>query len=80
MCMSALTVSTAESKNIKEAMDDFAWIEAMRGKANSFNSLDRLQDWNNRRANAIWQEPKGYALEEGIDFEESFAPVAHSGS
>nr|GFB51188.1 copia protein [Tanacetum cinerariifolium] len=41
MCMFALTVSTAEPKNIKEAMDDCAWIE-----------------------------------EEGIDFEESFAPVA----
>nr|GFA93160.1 hypothetical protein [Tanacetum cinerariifolium] len=29
MCMFALTVSTAESKNIKEAMADSAWIEAM---------------------------------------------------
>ncbi|GKG51278.1 hypothetical protein Tco_0541662, partial [Tanacetum coccineum] len=29
MCMFALTVSTAEPKNIKEAMADFAWIEAM---------------------------------------------------
>nr|GEW81226.1 putative reverse transcriptase domain-containing protein [Tanacetum cinerariifolium] len=29
MCMYELTVSTAESKNIKEAMADSAWIEAM---------------------------------------------------
>nr|GEZ58322.1 hypothetical protein [Tanacetum cinerariifolium] len=29
MCMFALTVSTAELKNIKEAMADSAWIEAM---------------------------------------------------
>ncbi|GJU06127.1 mitochondrial import inner membrane translocase subunit TIM22 [Tanacetum coccineum] len=29
MCMFALTVSTAEPKNIKEAMVDSAWIEAM---------------------------------------------------
>ncbi|GKC99594.1 retrovirus-related pol polyprotein from transposon TNT 1-94 [Tanacetum coccineum] len=29
MCMFALTVSTVEPKNIKEAMADFAWIEAM---------------------------------------------------
>ncbi|GJR74179.1 hypothetical protein Tco_0086544 [Tanacetum coccineum] len=29
MCMFAFTVSTAESKNIKEAMADSAWIEAM---------------------------------------------------
>nr|GEV32333.1 integrase, catalytic region, zinc finger, CCHC-type, peptidase aspartic, catalytic [Tanacetum cinerariifolium] len=30
MCMYALTVSTAEPKNIKEAIADSAWIEAMR--------------------------------------------------
>nr|GFB04163.1 ribonuclease H-like domain-containing protein [Tanacetum cinerariifolium] len=29
MCMFALTVSIAEPKNIKEAMADSAWIEAM---------------------------------------------------
>nr|GFD13058.1 hypothetical protein [Tanacetum cinerariifolium] len=29
MCMFALTVSTAEPKNIKEVMADSAWIEAM---------------------------------------------------
>nr|GFC22832.1 Gag-Pol polyprotein [Tanacetum cinerariifolium] len=29
MCMYALTVSTAESKNIKEAMADSAWIKVM---------------------------------------------------
>ncbi|GKC23888.1 retrovirus-related pol polyprotein from transposon TNT 1-94 [Tanacetum coccineum] len=44
MGMLALTMSTAKSKNIKEAMADHAWI-------------DRLN-------------------EEGIDFKESFAPVA----
>nr|GEX57130.1 retrovirus-related Pol polyprotein from transposon TNT 1-94 [Tanacetum cinerariifolium] len=54
MCMFALTVSTAESKNIKEAMADSAWIEAMQEELH-----------------------QGYAQEEGIDFEESFAPVAH---
>ncbi|GJT63586.1 retrovirus-related pol polyprotein from transposon TNT 1-94 [Tanacetum coccineum] len=54
MCMFALTVTTAEPKNVKEAMDDSAWIEAMQDKLHQF---DKLQ-------------------EEGIDFEESFAPVA----
>ncbi|GKG34526.1 hypothetical protein Tco_0437222, partial [Tanacetum coccineum] len=29
MCMFALTVSIVEPKNIKEAMADSAWIEAM---------------------------------------------------
>ncbi|GJV59958.1 hypothetical protein Tco_1466058 [Tanacetum coccineum] len=30
MCMFALIVSTAEPKNIKEAIADSAWIEAMK--------------------------------------------------
>nr|GEY26430.1 copia protein [Tanacetum cinerariifolium] len=42
MCMFALTVSTAELKNIKEAMVDFAWIEAMQDE---LHQLDRLQIW-----------------------------------
>ncbi|GJX08725.1 retrovirus-related pol polyprotein from transposon TNT 1-94 [Tanacetum coccineum] len=42
MCMFALTVSTAEPKNIKEAMADSAWIEAMRDELHQF---DRLQVW-----------------------------------
>nr|GEW96247.1 retrovirus-related Pol polyprotein from transposon TNT 1-94 [Tanacetum cinerariifolium] len=40
MYMFALTVSTAEPKNIKEAMDGSAWIEAMQEELHQF---DRLQ-------------------------------------
>ncbi|GKF79630.1 hypothetical protein Tco_0235198, partial [Tanacetum coccineum] len=40
MCMFALTVSTAEPTNIKEAMADHAWIEAMQEELHQF---DRLQ-------------------------------------
>nr|GEZ90932.1 retrovirus-related Pol polyprotein from transposon TNT 1-94 [Tanacetum cinerariifolium] len=53
MCMYALTVSTMEPKNVKEAMTDPAWIESMQEELLQFKRLD-----------------------EGIDFEESFAPVA----
>nr|GEX98958.1 hypothetical protein [Tanacetum cinerariifolium] len=42
MYMFALTVSTAEPKNIKEAMNDSAWIEAMQEELHHF---DRLQVW-----------------------------------
>nr|GEW74021.1 hypothetical protein [Tanacetum cinerariifolium] len=42
MCMYALTVSTAEPKNIKEVMADSAWIEAMQEELHQF---DRLQVW-----------------------------------
>nr|GEY19265.1 hypothetical protein [Tanacetum cinerariifolium] len=40
MCMYALTVSTTKPKNIKEAMADLAWIEAMQEELHQF---DRLQ-------------------------------------
>ncbi|GKB65462.1 hypothetical protein Tco_0921648 [Tanacetum coccineum] len=40
MCMFALTVSRTEPKNIKEAMDDFAWIEAMQEELHQFDQLD----------------------------------------
>ncbi|GJW81101.1 retrovirus-related pol polyprotein from transposon TNT 1-94 [Tanacetum coccineum] len=66
MCMFALTVSIVEPKNIKEAMADSAWIEAMQEELHQF---DRLQVWE------LIDKPFG-KNEEGIDFEESFAPVA----
>ncbi|GKB90788.1 retrovirus-related pol polyprotein from transposon TNT 1-94 [Tanacetum coccineum] len=69
MCMFTLTVSIVEPKNIKEAMADSAWIEVMQEELHQF---DRLQVWE------LVDKPfaKGYAQEEGIDFEESFALVA----
>ncbi|GJW17690.1 retrovirus-related pol polyprotein from transposon TNT 1-94 [Tanacetum coccineum] len=99
MCMFALTVSIVEPKNIKDAMADSAWIEAMQEELHQF---DRLQVWelvdkpfgkNVIKLKWLWKNKKdedqtvirnkarlvakGYAQEEGIDFEESFAPVAH---
>ncbi|GKA54759.1 retrovirus-related pol polyprotein from transposon TNT 1-94 [Tanacetum coccineum] len=66
MCMFALTMSTSEPKNIKKAMTDSAWIETMQEELHQF---DRLQVWE------LVDKPFG-KTEEGIDFEESFAPVA----
>ncbi|GJX61847.1 ribonuclease H-like domain-containing protein [Tanacetum coccineum] len=66
MYMSALTVSTAELKTINEAMVDSVWIEAMQEELHQF---DRLQVWE------LIDKPFG-KTEEGIDFEELFAPVA----
>ncbi|GJT26069.1 retrovirus-related pol polyprotein from transposon TNT 1-94 [Tanacetum coccineum] len=40
MCMFALTVSRTEPKNIKEAMADSAWIEAMQEELHQFDRLD----------------------------------------
>ncbi|GJR05146.1 retrovirus-related pol polyprotein from transposon TNT 1-94 [Tanacetum coccineum] len=39
MCMFMLTVSTIEPKNIKEAMADSAWIEAMHEELHQFDRL-----------------------------------------
>ncbi|GKA92000.1 retrovirus-related pol polyprotein from transposon TNT 1-94 [Tanacetum coccineum] len=97
-CMFALTVSRTEPKNIKEAMADSAWIEAMQEELHQFDRLDvwELVDrplcknvinlkwlWKNKRdeENTVIRNKsrlvaKGYAQKEGIDFEESFAPVA----
>nr|GFB13188.1 retrovirus-related Pol polyprotein from transposon TNT 1-94 [Tanacetum cinerariifolium] len=72
--MFALTVSTVEPKNIKEAMDDSAWIEAMQEELHQF---DRLQDEDQTVIrNKARLVAKGYAQEEGVDFEESFVLVA----
>nr|GEV03059.1 integrase, catalytic region, zinc finger, CCHC-type, peptidase aspartic, catalytic [Tanacetum cinerariifolium] len=74
MCMFALTKSIAEPKNIKEAMDDFAWIEAMQEELHQFDKLqDEDQTVIRNKARLV---AKGYTQEEGIDFEESLALVA----
>ncbi|GJZ15722.1 retrovirus-related pol polyprotein from transposon TNT 1-94 [Tanacetum coccineum] len=62
MCMFALTVSIVEPKNIKEAMADSAWIEAMQEELHQF---DRLKVWE--------LVDKPLARKEGIDFENHFA-------
>ncbi|GJU68465.1 hypothetical protein Tco_1254724 [Tanacetum coccineum] len=40
LCMYALTVSTFEAKNIKEAMSDHSWIESMKNELHQFKRLD----------------------------------------
>ncbi|GJZ17286.1 retrovirus-related pol polyprotein from transposon TNT 1-94 [Tanacetum coccineum] len=72
ICMFALTVSRTKSKNIKKAMADSAWIESMQEELHQFDRLDE----NTVIRNKSCLVAKGYAQKEGIDFEESFAPVA----
>nr|GEV95342.1 retrovirus-related Pol polyprotein from transposon TNT 1-94 [Tanacetum cinerariifolium] len=98
MCMYALSVSTMEPKNVKEAMTDPVWIESMQEELLQFKRLDvwvlvpapnnitpltlkcLFKNKHDEEKTIIRNKSrlvvKGYCQEEGIDFEESFAPVA----
>ncbi|GJU06633.1 retrovirus-related pol polyprotein from transposon TNT 1-94 [Tanacetum coccineum] len=78
MCMFALTVKTAEPKNIKETMVDSAWIEAMQEELHQF---DKLQVWelidkpfgkNVIKLKWLWKNKK----DEDQTVIQSLAPVA----
>nr|GEW19892.1 retrovirus-related Pol polyprotein from transposon TNT 1-94 [Tanacetum cinerariifolium] len=57
-------LSSVEPKTYKDALTQACWIEAMQEELNEFEHLE---------ARLV---ARGYRQEEGIDFEESFAPVA----
>ncbi|GJS71239.1 retrovirus-related pol polyprotein from transposon TNT 1-94 [Tanacetum coccineum] len=98
ICMYALTVSTMEPSNVKEATKDPAWIHSMQEELLQFKRLDvwelvplpdnikaltlkwllknKVDEENTVIRNKTQLVLRGYRQEEGIDFEESFAPVA----
>ncbi|GJV14782.1 integrase, catalytic region, zinc finger, CCHC-type containing protein [Tanacetum coccineum] len=61
MCMYALTVSTTEPTNIKEAMLDYSWIESMQDELNQFKRfyvwelVERPVDHNVIKVKWLWK-------------------------
>nr|GEW19336.1 hypothetical protein [Tanacetum cinerariifolium] len=75
MCIYALTVSFLEPKTVKEALTNPVWIESMQEELHQFIRLDH-DEKNTVIRNNTCLVVRGYRQEEGIEFEESFAPVA----
>ncbi|GJR73906.1 retrovirus-related pol polyprotein from transposon TNT 1-94 [Tanacetum coccineum] len=91
-------IFVVKPKNVKTAMDEACWFEAMQEEIHEFDRLQvwelvpkpccvmiialkwiykvKLDEYGDVLKNKARLVEKGYRQEEGIDFEESFAPVA----
>ncbi|GJT27514.1 retrovirus-related pol polyprotein from transposon TNT 1-94 [Tanacetum coccineum] len=67
-------LTAVEPKTYKDALTQSCWIEAIQEELNEFErlELDELGGFQKNKARLV---ARGYRQEEGIDFEESFAPV-----
>nr|GEW07608.1 hypothetical protein [Tanacetum cinerariifolium]GEY67440.1 hypothetical protein [Tanacetum cinerariifolium] len=70
-------LTSVEPKTYKEALTQSCWIEAMQKQLNEFECLEvKLDELGGILKNKAYLVARGYRQEEGIDFDESFAPVA----
>ncbi|GJR31516.1 retrovirus-related pol polyprotein from transposon TNT 1-94 [Tanacetum coccineum] len=70
-------LTSVEPKNFKQAMTEPSWIDAMQEEIHEFERLKVKIDESGRvLKNKARLVAQGFRQEEGIDFEESFAPVA----
>ncbi|GKA86725.1 retrovirus-related pol polyprotein from transposon TNT 1-94 [Tanacetum coccineum] len=97
-CLYNFVLSKVKPKNVKTAMDEACWFEAMQEEIHKFDRLQvwelvpkpycvmiiplkwiykvKLDEYGDVLKNKARLVAKGYQKKEGIDFEESFAPVA----
>ncbi|GJT26989.1 retrovirus-related pol polyprotein from transposon TNT 1-94 [Tanacetum coccineum] len=79
-CCFHTELSRVKPKNFKMAVIEDCWFQAMQDEIHEFDRLKiykvKLDEYGDVLKNKAQLVAKGYHQEEGIDFEESFAPVA----
>nr|GEU77640.1 putative ribonuclease H-like domain-containing protein [Tanacetum cinerariifolium] len=76
-CLYNSVLSKVEPKNFKSAITEDCWFQAMQDEIHEFDRLQvKLDEYDDVMKNKVRLVANAYRQEEGIDFEESFAPVA----